>query len=122
MTNAQEKKREWKKKLTDMDLTTLLDYRDSLMAQGVLYNIISEESAQNSQATASEVSMVYPLSIVLHYPLSIVLHYPLSIVLHCPLSIVLHYPLSIVLHYPLSIVLHCPLSINSTALYYVCVF
>ena len=55
MTNAKEKKKEWKRRLGEMDLTSLLDYRDALLAQGVLYTVINTEAKKNSEMAAQQV-------------------------------------------------------------------
>ncbi len=56
LSNAKEKKKEWKKRLATMDMDSLLDYRDALMAQGVLFTVISEESNSNSKYASTQVS------------------------------------------------------------------
>ena len=63
MTNAKEKKKEWKRRLEVMDLTSLLDYRDALLAQGVLYSVINSEAKRNSEMAAQQVQcMNFPCS------------------------------------------------------------
>lgn len=39
-----------------MDMDSLLDYRDALMAQGVLFKVIGEESNSNSKYASTQVS------------------------------------------------------------------
>ena len=56
LSNAKEKKKEWKKRLATMDMDSLLDYRDALMAQGVLFTVIAQESSSNSKYASIQVS------------------------------------------------------------------
>ncbi len=56
LTNAKEKKQEWKAKLATMELDSLCQCRDALLAQGVLFSMISVESDGNLKSIAKEVS------------------------------------------------------------------
>ena len=56
LSDAKEKKKEWKKRLATMDMDSLLDYRDALMAQGVLFTVIARESNSNSKYASVQVS------------------------------------------------------------------
>lgn len=56
LTNAKEKKQEWRTKLTAMELDNLCSYRDALVAQGVFLNMIAIETDANHKRVTEDVS------------------------------------------------------------------
>ena len=64
MSNAKEKKKEWKRRLEEMDLISLLDYRDALLAQAVFYTVIKTEANKNSEMAAQQVGTIVVRRIV----------------------------------------------------------
>ena len=66
LTNAKEKKREWKTKLTAMEVDNLCSYRDALVAQGVFFNMTLRESEANHNSVIKEVSRIALLYMHIH--------------------------------------------------------
>lgn len=60
LADAQLKQQRSKEKLSELEVESLLAKRDGLMAQGVMYKIIENESQSNMKEAETEVSVLKP--------------------------------------------------------------